>query len=175
MTVDLSYPIGRYQWPKSLSASDRADAIARMEALPAAMRGALFGLDDAQLDTPYRPGGWSLRQTVHHTADSHMNAYIRLKLGLTEELPTIKPYEQNAWALLSDTSDVDMEVPLTLLDGVQRKMVHLYRGMDDAAFARQIRYPENGDMTLATLLGIYAWHGDHHVAHIVGLRQRMGW
>jgi hypothetical protein len=175
MTVDLSFPIGRYHWPKTLTASERADAIARMDALPSALRGALFGLDDAQLDTPYRPGGWTVRQTVHHTADSQMNAYIRLKLGLTEDHPTIKPYEQNAWADLSDVAAIDVAVPLSLIDGVHRKMVHVYRGMDDAAYARLIRHPENGDMTLATLLGLYAWHGDHHLAHIVGLRQRMGW
>jgi hypothetical protein len=175
MTVDLSYPIGRYHWPTTLTHAERADAIARLRALPAAMSGALFGLDDAQLDAPYRPGGWTLRETVHHTADSHMHSYIRLKLGLTEDTPTIKPYDQNATVNLSDTRAIPITVPLTLLGGVHTKMVHLYEGMGDAEYARQIRHPENGLMSLATLLGLYAWHGDHHLAHIVGLRQRMGW
>jgi hypothetical protein len=175
MSTDLSYPIGRYHWPKSLTADERAAAIGRLAALPGVMGAALLGLTDAQLDTPYRPGGWTVRQTVHHTADSHMNAYVRLKLGLTEDTPTIRPYAQDAWANLSDTAGIPLDVPLALLDGVHRKMVHLFGGMTDAQCARLIRHPENGEMSLDTLLGLYAWHGDHHAAHILGLRQRMGW
>jgi hypothetical protein len=175
MTTDLSYPIGRFQWPTLLTPAERADAIGRMAALPTTLGASVLGLDDAQLDTPYRPGGWTVRQTVHHMADSHLNSYIRLKLGLTEDTPTIKPYDQDAWAGLADTAGLPLTVPLSLLDGVHAKMVLLYRGMDDAAFARTIRHPENGLMTLDTLLGLYAWHGDHHLAHIIGLRQRMGW
>jgi uncharacterized damage-inducible protein DinB len=175
MTTDLSFPIGRYHWPTTLTPDERGDAIRRLGALPGVFGAALVGLSAEQLDTPYRPGGWTVRQTVHHTADSHMNAYIRLKLGLTETEPTIKPYEQDEWAMLPDTAALPIDVPLALLDGVHRKMAHLYAGMTDDQFARTIRHPENGVMTLDTLLGLYAWHGDHHAAHILGLRQRMGW
>ena len=143
--------------------------------MPAALRAAVGGLSDAQLDTPYRPGGWTVRQLVHHVADSHMNAYTRFKLALTEENPTIKPYDEQSWAELVDSRTMPVEVSLRIVDGVHERLVIMLRAISDAQFGRALTHPENGAMTLDSLLNVYSWHGDHHVAHVTSLRERMGW
>ncbi|HTJ24140.1 MAG TPA: putative metal-dependent hydrolase [Gemmatimonadaceae bacterium] len=172
---DLQYPVGRYQRPESLNAAQRQTAIDTIAATPRAMRDAVSGLNDAQLDTPYRPDGWTVRQVVHHVPDSHMNAYTRFKLTLTEHTPTIKPYDQSAWALLEDSRSTAIETSLTLLETLHDRWVRVLRAMTAADFARTLNHPENGVMTLDQLLAMYDWHSRHHVAHIVNLRQRNGW
>ena len=171
---DLRYPIGRVDRRATLSAEERRAAIDAMAAAPDALRTAVRDLTDEQLDTAYRPGGWTVRQLVHHVADSHLNAYIRFRLGLTEDDPTIKPYSQDAWVALPDCT-LPPAVSLDLLDAVHTRLVALLRATPDDAFARTIQHPENGPMTLDQTLGIYAWHGRHHTAHITALRERMGW
>lgn len=154
----------------------RSAALEHIAALPARMREAVDGLTDAQLDTPYRPGGWTVRQVVHHVPDSHMHAYIRLKLALTEDTPTIKPYDEKTWAELAD-SRLPIENSLGLLDAVHARWVTLFRAMKPADFARTFHHPEypDGPRTLDWLHQAYAWHSRHHVAHINSLRQREGW
>ena len=171
---DLRYPIGPADKRSPLTAGERAQRIDAIAVAPSQLRLAVTGLSDAQLDTPYRPGGWTVRQTVHHVADSHMNAFIRFRLGLTEENPTIKPYDQQAWAELADMR-LPIEGSLRLLEGLHERLVHLLQSLHSASFQRQIFHPENGPMTLDAMLSLYAWHGQHHTAHITGLRQRQGW
>jgi uncharacterized damage-inducible protein DinB len=142
---------------------------------PAALAAAVHGLSDAQLDTPYREGGWTPRQIVHHIADSHMNAYIRFKLGMTEQNPTIKPYDEKTWAETVDSRTAPVAVSLPVIDGVHRRWVQFLKSLDAADLARTIVHPERGPMTLTDLLQLYSWHGRHHTAHIAGLRTRMGW
>jgi len=172
---DLRYPIGRADTKTPLADGERAQRIDSIAALPAQLRKAVSGLTDAQLDTPYRPGGWTVRQVTHHVADSHMNAFIRFRLGLTEENPTIKPYDENAWSELPDTRHLPVDVSLNLLDSLHERLVHLLRSVPAASFQRTIFHPENGPMTLDALVSQYAWHGRHHTAHVTGLRQRQGW
>jgi uncharacterized damage-inducible protein DinB len=172
---DLRYPIGRLERRSSLSPDERRAAIDAIAAAPAKLRTAVKGLSDSQLDTPYRPGGWTVRQLVHHVADSHLNAYTRFRLALTEENPTIKPYEEAAWAELVDARTLPIGVSLDLLDALHERLVHLLRATPAEAFARTLNHPENGPMTMDTLLGIYAWHGRHHTAHVSALRERMKW
>lgn len=149
------------------------DAIART---PSNLRAAVRGLSDDQLDTPYRTGGWTLRQVVHHVPDSHMNAFIRVKLGLTEDVPTIKPYDEAAWAKLADAKDTPVETSLTLLDALHERWLTLLRAMAPADFERTLNHPDwDAPMSLDTVLALYAWHGPHHTAQITGLRTRMGW
>ena len=171
---DLRYPIGPADKRSPLDAGERAQRIDAIAATPPQLRLAVAGLSDAQLDTPYRPGGWTVRQTVHHVADSHMNASIRFRLGLTEDNPTIKPYDEKAWSELADMR-LPIEVSLRTLDGLHERLVHLLRSQPSAAFERRIMHPENGAMTLDAMLSLYAWHGQHHTAHITTLRQREGW
>lgn len=171
----LQYPIGRYAPPADFTAAWRNAGIDAIAATPAAFRAALHGLDDVQLDTPYRPGGWTVRQVAHHLPDSHLNAYVRLKLALTEDVPTVKPYDEGAWALLEDTRTTPVETSLMLLDAVHERMVRVLRSMTDAQFERRYRHPESGEHPLNYLVGMYAWHGPHHVAHITSLRARMAW
>lgn len=173
--TDLRYPIGPFVTPAALTPSERAAAIERIAAAPAALRRALAGLGPAQLDTPYRDGGWTVRQVVHHVPDSHLNAYIRFKLGLTEEQPTIKPYDQERWARLSDVAAVPVDVSLTLLEALHVRWVALLRGMSAADFARTFVHPEMGTLRLDQTLALYAWHGEHHTAHVTALRAREGW
>jgi uncharacterized damage-inducible protein DinB len=172
---DLRYPVGRYQRPDSLSAEQRHDAIGAIAATPANMRNAVRSLTEAQLETPYRPGGWTVRQVVHHVPDSHLNAYTRFKLALTEDMPTVKPYDEAAWALLEDSRSTPIETSLVLLDAVHDRWVRVLDAMSAADFGRTLNHPENGVMNLDQLLAMYAWHGKHHVAHITRLRQREGW
>lgn len=172
---DPRFPIGRYQPPAEVSAADRAAWIDRVAGVPAALRKAAAGLDDAQLDTPYREGGWTVRQVVHHLPDSHMNAYTRFKLALTEQSPTIKPYDEAGWAELSDSRETPVETSLALLDALHERWVILLRSLDEAQWQRTFQHPETGQWTLSRALSLYAWHGDHHVAHVASLRRRMGW
>jgi hypothetical protein len=139
------------------------------------LRAAVAGLDAAQLDTPYRPGGWTVRQVVHHVPESHMNAYIRIKLALTENEPVIKPYDEDAWAKLPDVVPTSIETSLTLLDALHVRWVTLLRLLDDAQFARAFEHPEWGRVPIEGAVAQYAWHGKHHTAHITRLRERMGW
>jgi hypothetical protein len=173
--MDPSYPIGRYEAPDSLDAGRRAEWLRQIAETLARFREAVRGLDDAQLDTPYRPGGWTARQVVHHMADSHVNAYIRFRVALTENQPAIKPYDQDAWAELADARALPVEVSLGILDGIHRRWVALAESLAEADFARTFIHPERGVVRLDANLAMYAWHGRHHAAHILGLRDRMGW
>ena len=173
--TDPRYPIGTYQAPEIIPAALREGWIERIEGLPARMRQAVAGLSDTQLDTPYRLGGWTVRQVVHHVPDSHMNAYIRFKLALTEDTPTIKPYDEAAWANLSDTRNTRVETSLLLLEHLHRRWVILLKSISEADYQRAYIHPESGRNVLGGVLGLYAWHGDHHRAHITELRKRMGW
>lgn len=175
MAVDPRYPIGKFQWQGASTPAERATYIARLAACPTELRAAVRGLDDSQLDTPYRDGGWTVRQVVHHLPDSHMNAYVRFKLGLTEERPTIKPYEENSWAQLPDSRTAPIDVSLDMLNSVHARWVMVLRAMRDADFAREIVHPETGLQTLDRVLALYAWHGRHHIAHVTSLRERKGW
>ena len=171
----LSYPIGKFSFPGSASSHQREQWISEIAEAPAKMRAAVAGLTPERFDTPYRPGGWSVRQVVHHVPDSHMNAYVRFKLALTEDEPTIKPYEEAAWAELADSASTPVDVSLTLLETLHDRWVRLLRSMTEADFARKFRHPQLGVVPLDKNLALYAWHGKHHVAHITSLRQRMGW
>jgi len=173
---DLSYPVGRFEYSGPLTAGERDRLIAEIAAAPAAFRAAVEGLTPKQLDTPYRPGGWTVRQVVHHLPDSHMNAFIRFKLGLTQDRPTINPYDQDRWAALADAAHTPVETSLTLLDAVHQRWVVLLRSLDTADFARAVNHPEHSaPLTLDKIVALYAWHGRHHTAHVTGLRHRMGW
>jgi len=171
---DLRYPIGRFEHHAG-TPEERARWIADIAALPARLREAVTGLKDAQLDTPYRPGGWTVRQVVHHLADSHVNSFVRFRLALTEDAPTIKPYEEARWAELPDARTGDIGVSLTLLEALHDRWVHLLRTLEDAEFGRTIHHPEAGTLDLDYLTSMYAWHGRHHVAHVTELRKREGW
>jgi hypothetical protein len=172
---DLRYPIGRLHRPESLPDAQRRRAIDVIAAAPAEMRAAVRGLDETQLDTPYRPDGWSVRQVVHHVPDSHLNAYIRFKLALTEDTPTIKAYDEAAWAKLDDSRTTPVETSLTMLEVLHDRWVRLLRSLSPTDYSRKLIHPENGPMTLDGVLATYEWHSRHHVAHIVGLRKRSGW
>jgi hypothetical protein len=173
--MDLRYPVGKYESNLALTDAERDEAITQIAALPKSLRGAIQGLSPQQMDSPYRPGGWTVRQVVHHLPDSHMNAYVRFKLALTEDEPTIKPYDEALWANLSDSLETPVEVSLALLDALHQRWVILLRSIGPADFSRRLRHPERGIETLDSKLGEYAWHGRHHVAHITSLREREGW
>jgi hypothetical protein len=173
---DLRYPIGRFAFDGKSSPELREQRIADIAAAPGALRAAVAGLVPQQLDTPYRERGWTVRQVVHHLPDSHLNAYTRMKLALTEEEPVIKPYEEARWAELPDVWATPVETSLTLLECLHRRWVLLLRELDPGAFARRFRHPEMGrSIGLDEAVALYAWHGRHHVAHIAALRTRMGW
>jgi uncharacterized damage-inducible protein DinB len=172
---DLRFPVGRFQRAEELSAAQRRDAIAVIAATPAELRGAVRGLSDAQFDTPYRPDGWTVRQVVHHIPDSHANALIRFKLALTENTPTVKPYDEAAWAKLEDARSTPIEISLSLVDGLHDRWIRVLNAMAPADFKRTLNHPEHGVMSLDHLLALYAWHSRHHIAHITNLRSRNGW
>src|SRR5579862_142459 len=174
-TPDLRYPVGQFDFPRSVTDQELAGFIDHIAETPARMRAALAGLSDSQLDTPYRPGGWTVRQVAHHIPDSHMNAYVRMKLALTESEPTIKPYEEGLWAELPDSRETPVEVSLALLEFLHLRWDTLLRALHPEDFARRLRHPAMGVMTLDNLVHHYAWHGRHHVAHITSLREREGW
>jgi DinB superfamily len=173
-TPDLRYPIGEFKLPAVITEATRSDAIEAIAALPERMRTAVDGLSEAQLDTPYRPGGWTVRQVVHHVPDSHLNAYIRLKLAITENNPTIKPYDQEAFAQLPDQR-LPIAVSLSMLDALHARWTTVLRALTPNQFARPFVHPEIGQITVDYLVHHYAWHSRHHVAHITRLRGREGW
>jgi hypothetical protein len=174
-SVDPCYPIGKFTPPQQVTPDLRQQAITTIAELPAKFRAALKGLNDSQLDTPYRPGGWTLRQLAHHVPESHMNAYIRLKLALTESEPTVKPYDEARWAELPDAR-YSIEVSLLLLESLHERWVRVLRLLKDEQFARTFRHPEHaGALTVEWLLFQYAWHSRHHTAHITELRKQKGW
>jgi len=172
---DLRYPIGKFKWAGNVSDLERRELIEEIAGMPARLRAAVAGLSQTQLDTPYRSGGWTVRQVVHHVPDSHMNSYVRFKLALTEDEPIIKPYEQERWAELADARNEPVETSLVLLESLHRRWVSLLKSLKAAEFARTFRHPELGVTTLDKNLALYAWHGKHHVAHINSLRARNGW
>ncbi len=172
---DIRYPIGRFTLDKEPTAAKRAAWIRDIADMPEHLKQAVMGLSQTQLDTPYREGGWAPRQIVHHLADSHMNSFIRFKLALTEPVPQIKPYDQDAWAKLPDVLKADVSSSLALLTGLHERFVVLLSSLEERDFDLSFLHPENGPMTLDRTLQIYAWHSRHHVAQITGLRERSGW
>jgi hypothetical protein len=173
--ADLRFPVGRYRPVPEISAGLRAEWIRELEALPPNLRNAAGGLSDRQLDTAYRPGGWTVRQLVHHLPDSHMNAYCRFRLALTETSPGIKTYEEALWAELPDARKSPIEPSLLLLEGLHGRFTAMLRSMIETDFARTFRHPELGEIRLDWTLGLYAWHRRHHLAHITNLRSRESW
>jgi uncharacterized damage-inducible protein DinB len=173
---DPRYPVGKFEGPKTpLGGADRELLIRQIEEVPARLRDAVAGLSPQQLETPYREGGWTLRQVAHHLPDSHVNAYVRFRLALTESEPTIKTYAEDLWAELPDSRTAPVEISLALMDAIHRRWTLMLRALDDEQWARTFRHPDLGLMNLDRTLALYAWHGRHHVAHITSLRQRMGW
>jgi uncharacterized damage-inducible protein DinB len=173
--TDIQYPIGKFQLPEKVSDQDRHLFIQQIEEAPTKLRSALADLNQEQLDTPYREGGWTVQQVVHHLADSHMNAFVRFKLAMTEDQPAIKTYSQERWAELSDAKTAPTETSLALLEFLHKRFVALLRSMSAADFACTMNHPEQGIVNLDRYLSLYAWHGRHHVAHITSLRERKGW
>jgi len=175
MNDDLRYPIGPFQQDEAVTPERMRQWIGAIAEAPARLRSAVAGLSDAQLDTPYRPGGWTVRQVVHHLPDSHLNSYVRFRLALTEDNPTIKPYDEARWAELPDGRSAPVELSLALLEALHRRWVLLLESVDEPDWSRAYLHPEYGPRTLRETLGLYAWHGRHHVAQITSLRTRMGW
>lgn len=176
LMTDPRYPIGKYDPPAELDAAFVARSLAALEALPGELRAAVAGLGDSQLDTPYRDGGWSVRQVVHHVPDSHLNAYARHKLAITEENPTIRPYREALWAELPDAKSGDPELSLRLIEAVHARWIVYLRALPPAAFSRTFVHPEaQRTMRLDWSVGMYAWHGRHHTAQILALRAARGW
>lgn len=173
--TDPRYPIGKFTYNGTPTDEQQQNFLADIAATPANLRAAVKGLSETQLDTPYREGGWTVRQVVHHVPDSHLNSYVRFKLALTEDEPTIKTYAEDRWAELADTKATPIEVSLTLLDSLHDRWVRLLRSLKPEDWKRTFRHPDLGPMTLEKTLALYAWHGKHHVAHITGLRERKGW
>lgn len=172
---DPRYPIGKFIYDGPPDEPQRQKFIEDIEKTPAALRAAVAGLSPRQIETPYRDGGWTVRQVVHHVPESHMNAYIRFKLALTEDAPTIKPYMEDRWANLGDVPSTPLEVSLTLLDSLHSRWVRLLRALEPSDWKRVFNHPELGTMPLEKNLALYSWHGRHHVAHITELRKKMGW
>lgn len=175
MTNDQRYPIGKYE-PQPFSKEQKDKWLLNIRFLPEELERSILNLDAAQLQTPYRDGGWTVQQVVHHVADSHMNAYIRFRLGLTEVNPTIKPYEEAEWAKLADNQTVAINVSITLLHALHQRWLATITNLSDEEWQRTVVHPEHGkQMTLWHLLGMYSWHGKHHTAHITSLREREAW
>ena len=174
--TDPRFPIGEFDKQHlELSPELRQARTATIAGLPTNLEAAVSDLDDAQLDTEYRPGGWSIRQVVHHVADSHANAFIRFKLALTEdEPPTIKPYQEDRWAKLGDAK-LPVDISLRLINAIHDRWVPLLESMSDADYQKRFIHPESGEWTLDAALGLYSWHSMHHTAHITSLRDRLGW
>lgn len=172
--VDARYPIGKFEIPETITPDDRLAAIASLADLPEQLRNAVDGMDSARLNTPYREGGWTVRQLVHHIADSHMNAFIRMRLALTEDWPTILTYDENAWARLRD-STAPVEWSLELIESLHARWVMLLQSLNEEQWKRGFRHPEHGPMSVELTTMVYAWHSRHHVAHITHLRARQGW
>lgn len=173
--MDLRYPVGRYHAPQTIASVQRSIWIRQIEGMPAELKQAVAGLIDAQLDTPYRPMGWTVRQVVHHVADSHLNSYTRFRFALTENSPVIKPYDEAAWAELLDAKSAPAAPSLTLLEGLHTRWAALLHSLNDADYARTFTHPELGEIRLDWTLGLYAWHCAHHLGHITSLRARENW
>ncbi len=173
--MDPKYPIGKMEMPKEITQEKRAQAIETIARTPKNLREAVRGLNDAQLDTPYRDGGWTVRQVIHHVPDSHMNAFVRLKLALTEDKPTIKPYAEADWAELADAKSNPIASSQTLLDSLHERWDLLWRSLKPEDFSRKLVHPEHGERSIDWLLFVYEWHGRHHAAHITELRKQKGW
>ncbi len=172
--MDLRYPIGPFTFDGALTGEQRAQCIDRIEETPARLRAAVEGLSPEQIETPYRPGGWTVRQVVHHVPDSHLNSYVRFRLALTEERPAIKPYHEDRWAELEDAKRAPVDVSLALLDSLHRRWVLLLRSLKPEDFSRTFTHPELGEVSLEKNVALYSWHGRHHVAQITALIERMG-
>src|SRR6185503_8584571 len=172
---DPRFPTGKFQFDPEVTPAARQASIAAIREAPAGLRAAVRGLSESQLNTPYRDGGWTVRQVVHHVPESHMNAFTRFKLALTETNPTIKPYNEDAWVKLGDVARTPVETSVVLLEALHERWVTLLDAMGPADFERPLTHPENGPMTLDRMLQLYAWHGRHHVAHVTALRAREGW
>ncbi len=173
--MDLRYPIGPFKFDGQPSEQQIKQFISDIEQAPSRLRAALDGLSEPQLETPYRPGGWTVRQVAHHLPESHMNGYVRMKLALTEENPTIKPYDEARWAETPDVRGTPIATSLTLLEALHQRWVTLLKALGPAELARVFSHPESGQWTIGRYVASYAWHGKHHVTHITSLRQRMGW
>jgi uncharacterized damage-inducible protein DinB len=167
---DLRYPVGPFVYDRDTPPGRREEWIRQIAGAPALLRSAVSGLSDRQIETPYRPGGWTVRQVVHHVPDSHLNAYCRFKLALTEDNPTIKPYDEAAWANVADTAGTPLEVSLTLLEALHQRWVVLLEAMTPADFARPLLHPDRGAISLDWMLQLYAWHGRHHAGHVMLVR-----
>ena len=175
MATDPRYPVGKYI-PQPFSESLKEEWLADIKFLPNGVESAISNLDEAQLKTPYREGGWTIHQLIHHIADSHMHAYMRFKFGKLEEAPTIKPYEENDWVKTADVENLPVNISITLLFALHTRWHEFLKHLSDADWQRTVYHPEHKkSMTLWFLLGLYAWHGRHHVAHITELRQQKGW
>jgi DinB superfamily len=173
--TDLRYPIGKFHFAGPLTDEQKQTCLEEIAQAPAKLRSAVQGLSDVHLDTAYRPGGWTVRQVVHHLPDSHLNSYVRFKLALTENEPTIKTYAEDRWAELDDTKTTPVEVSLTLLESLHDRWMRLLRSLTPEEWQRTFRHPDMGAMNLEKTLALYAWHGRHHVSHITSLRDREGW
>jgi len=173
--MDLRYPVGPFTFTAALSEPERQKLIDEIAATPEKMRDAVAGLDDQQLNTAYRPEGWTVRQVVHHVPESHLNSYTRFKLAVTEDEPTIKPYFEDRWAQLDDAREAPVDLSLDLLDALHARWVWFLRSLKQADFQRTFRHPDLGVVSLDKNVALYAWHGRHHVAHVTSLRSRMGW
>ena len=172
---DLRYPVGPFNAPAPFTAAHRAAAITTLTEAPARLRLAVAGLSDTQLDTPYRPDGWTVRQVAHHVVDSHINAYLRTKFALSEDNPTIKPYPEHIWAEMADARTAPVSMSLTLLDALHGRWVMLLQSLTPEQWSRGLQHPERGPMSLDDLLALYEWHSRHHTAHVTALRGREGW
>ncbi len=173
--MDPRYPIGKFSWSGSNTPQERVRLIDDIAGTPQRMRRAVAGLTEEEINTPYREGGWTVRQVVHHVPDSHMNSYIRFKWALTEHEPTIKPYDENVWANLVDGKTAPIEPSLNLLEGLHQRLVMLLRSLSEEDVKRKFFHPELGVVTVDQYIALYAWHGKHHVAHITSLRESKGW
>jgi hypothetical protein len=173
--MDLRYPIGPFKFDGQPTEQQIKHFISDIDQAPSRLRAAVAGLFEQQLDTPYRPDGWTVRQVVHHVPESHMNAYVRMKLALTEDNPTIKPYDEVRWAETPDVGATPIATSLALLEALHQRWVTLLKALGPADFARTFMHPESGLWTIGKYVALYSWHGKHHVAHITTLRERMGW
>ncbi|MCY7374871.1 MAG: bacillithiol transferase BstA [Pyrinomonadaceae bacterium] len=174
MSEDLRYPIGKFDKSTEITPELKRQFINEISDLPDKLKASVKDLSDEQLDTPYRPAGWTVRQTVHHVADSHLNSLIRFKLALTEDAPTIRPYFEDRWAELKD-SFLPIEHSIKIIEGLHHRWTTVLNSMSDEDFQRKLVHPETGEWTLAGMLALYSWHGKHHTAHITKLRERNGW
>ena len=174
MSEDLRFPIGEFEKNIEITSEQRKNFINTIVSLPDELKQAVANLDEEKLETPYRPEGWTVRQTIHHVADSHLNAYTRFKLALTEDEPTIRPYAEDRWAKLPD-SKMPLDVSFKVIEGIHARLTVILESMSDEDFQRKLNHPESGIMTLENMLALYAWHSRHHTAHITRLRDRNNW